>query len=90
MNFRLSSQVHLCRDPVVSSVRPDPEIFGECTFPDHARSLDRFAHICAIGKAATGKSMFLADPALARMLTTPKQDVRIRHVMDEVKVLIAE
>jgi hypothetical protein len=32
---------------------------------------------------------FLADPALARMLTTPKQDVRIRQVMDEGKVLIA-
>lgn len=32
---------------------------------------------------------FLADPALARMLTAPKQEVRIRQVMDEGKVLIA-
>ncbi|MCP3475051.1 type IV secretory system conjugative DNA transfer family protein [Bradyrhizobium sp. CCGUVB1N3] len=32
---------------------------------------------------------FLADPALARMLTTPKQEVRVRQVMDEGKVLIA-
>lgn len=32
---------------------------------------------------------FLADPALARMLTTPKREVRIRQVMDEGKVLIA-
>jgi hypothetical protein len=32
---------------------------------------------------------FLADPALARMLTNPKQEVRIRQVMDEGKVLIA-
>jgi hypothetical protein len=31
---------------------------------------------------------FLADPALARMLTTPKREVRIRQVMDEGKVLI--
>src|SRR5262245_5621922 len=30
---------------------------------------------------------FLADPALARMLTAPKQEVRIRQVMDESKVL---
>jgi hypothetical protein len=32
---------------------------------------------------------FLADPALARMLTTPKREVRVRQVMDEGKVLIA-
>jgi type IV secretion system coupling TraD/TrwB family protein len=32
---------------------------------------------------------FLADPTLARMLTAPKRDVRIRQVMDEGKVLIA-
>jgi hypothetical protein len=32
---------------------------------------------------------FLADPALARMLTAPKQEVRIRQVMDEGRVLIA-
>jgi hypothetical protein len=32
---------------------------------------------------------FLADPALARMLTIPKRDIRIRQVMDEGKVLIA-
>jgi hypothetical protein len=30
----------------------------------------------------------LVDPALARMLTTPKRDVRIRQVMDEGKVVI--
>ena len=32
---------------------------------------------------------FLSDPTLARMLTAPKRDVRIRQVMDEGKVLIA-
>lgn len=32
---------------------------------------------------------FLADPALARMLTTPKRELRVRQVMDEGKVLIA-
>jgi hypothetical protein len=32
---------------------------------------------------------FLADPMLARMLTAPKRDIRIRQVMDEGKVLIA-
>ena len=32
---------------------------------------------------------FLADPALARMLTAPKQEIHIRQVMDEGKVLIA-
>lgn len=32
---------------------------------------------------------FLADPALARMLTAPKREMRIRQVMDEGKVLIA-
>jgi hypothetical protein len=32
---------------------------------------------------------FLADPSLARMLTTPKREVRVRQAMDEGKVLIA-
>lgn len=32
---------------------------------------------------------FLADPMLARMLTAPKQELRIRQVMDQGKVLIA-
>jgi hypothetical protein len=32
---------------------------------------------------------FLADPMLARMLTTPKHQVRIREAMDQGKVLIA-
>jgi type IV secretory pathway TraG/TraD family ATPase VirD4 len=32
---------------------------------------------------------FLADPMLARMLTTPEREVRVRRVMDEGKVLIA-
>lgn len=31
---------------------------------------------------------FLADPALARMLTAPEREIRIRRVMDEGKVLI--
>jgi hypothetical protein len=32
---------------------------------------------------------FLSDPMLARMLTAPKQQVRIREAMDEGKILIA-
>ncbi|MGY0574614.1 hypothetical protein ACTGJ9_029055 [Bradyrhizobium sp. RDM12] len=32
---------------------------------------------------------FLADTALARMLSAPKREIRIRQVMDEGKVLIA-
>ena len=31
---------------------------------------------------------FLADPLLARILTTPEKDVRIRRIMDEGKVLL--
>jgi hypothetical protein len=31
---------------------------------------------------------FLADPMLSRILTAPKQDLHIRHIMDEGKVLL--